>query len=368
MLEGRKLPSAAGVGHVVNRVSALVATAQNSAHSASAPSQPADQSSFTVPLSIVDVGNNKRLGVQVSVAGSPLRTYLLDTGSTGMYLAKYKLHKSDYSLTSQTFAQKYTSGIHYDGVVAKTSVAFENGPKASGVYVGLIQSVKGIPGWKSDLRRGKPPYEGKFYGTLGMSLVPGQPKKQGNLYSIIAQLPGNLSSGFIIHTGGIDGTSPTLTIGLNSANTRGFTTVPMPAANGTSQATPYAYGNGLKNHVLAWNDKGVNLNYGISGLNSFSAKSIFDTGEPSTTLYPVKVPRGLLNGQSLINGLLFEARITPGINWRFLTGPTANVNQVDVGPNTRGTVNTGIGLFFHYDVMYDLADGTIGFRPISSQG
>jgi hypothetical protein len=84
---------------------------------------------------------------------------------------------------------------------------------------------------------------------------------QGNLYSVIAQLPGNLNSGFIIHTGGINGAHPTLTIGLTAKNTRGFRTIPLPAARST--ASTYAYGNGAANHVLAWNDKRGQVAYHI---------------------------------------------------------------------------------------------------------
>ena len=364
-LEPRKLLSTVPSGPPRHAVPAHVAKIQPA--SPAAPDDRTSQpSTITVPLTVVQLDGKERLGVKLSVAGSEMRTYLLDTGSTGLYAAKYKLHKADYTLLSQKFRQKYSSSIEYRGLVANASVAFEAGPVAKGVYLGIIKKVKGIPDWKSLLKKGKAPYDGAFYGTLGMSLVPGDKKHQGNLYSIIAQLPGNLNSGFIIHTGGMDGKSPTLTIGLDAENTRGFTTVQMPAANGKANAAAYQYGNGRKNHVLAWNDKGVSVNYAITGMPGFSAPTVFDTGEASTTLYTNNVPGDLLNGRDLVGNLLFQAGITPGVNWSFTTGTTGNVNRVHVTPKPRSTVNTGIGLFFQYDVMVDIKDGTIGFRPVKA--
>jgi hypothetical protein len=363
-LETRQLPSNTGVGHLLVRFPAHVVKAHPLATQAGTTPDAPDTSTITVPLKQVKVGNQKRLAVKVTVAGTT-RSYLLDTGSSGMFVAKYGLNPANYSNTKQKFVQKYSSKIKYTGTVMKTTVSFAGGPTASCVEIGLIDTAKHIPGWTKRLRSGKAPYDDHFYGTLGMSLMPGKAKK-GGLYSIIAQLPGNLNSGFIIHAANTKGDPPYLTVGLNSANTQGFATMQMPAANGSSRATPYARGNGAKNHVLAWNDKGVALSYQINGMPPFSAPTVFDTGNPTTTLYTGNVPRPLLNGELLRSSLLFRAYLASDSLWQFRTGDQVNVNRVFVNPKTRGTVNTGIGLFFHYDVMYDLANGRIGFRPIES--
>lgn len=347
------------------------------AHAVSAASQTtkdpggntdAQGETLTVPLKLVTVGSQERLAVDVSVAGGPSVPYLLDTGSVGMYVANSSanLNQNQYTQTATAFKQHYTSGIHYRGTVIRTSVSFAPGESASNVFLGLITSATGkkVAGWNRALSQGNAPYEGQFYGTLGMGLAPGQAKKQGSLYSIIAQLPGNLSSGFIIHTGGVAGKDPTLTIGLTPQNMQGFTTIKLPSAG--ASGTTYSYGNGAANHVLAWNDKGAELNYQITGVPSFSAPTVFDTGEASTTLYTAGIPRSVVTKGRLENDLQFTAQLATNLAWQFITGSHANINRVNVGnARTPGTVNTGIGLFFHYDVMYDLQDGVIGFRPIS---
>ncbi|MDR3635542.1 MAG: hypothetical protein P4L84_17185 [Isosphaeraceae bacterium] len=327
----------------------------------------AQDTTLTVPLKLVTVGSQERLAVNVSVAGGPYLPYLLDTGSVGMYAANFNINPKSYTTTSTTFDQHYTSGIHYSGPVIRTNVSFAQGESASNVYLGLITSAKGslVAGWQRALAQGSAPYENQFYGTLGMSLAPGEAKKQGSLYSVIAQLPGNLHTGFIIHTGGVAGKDPTLTIGLTPQNMQGFTTVPLPSAG--SRGTTYAYGNGAANHVLAWNDKGATLGYQITGLPPFSAPTVFDTGEASTTLYTGGIPKSLLVNGRLESGLQFTTKLASGLAWQIVTGSHENINRVDVGASrSSGTVNTGIGLFFNYDVMYDIQDGLIGFRPIST--
>src|SRR5689334_6368274 len=54
------------------------------------PSPTASTTSLTVPLKLVKADGGVRIAVNVSVAGSPYRPYLLDTGSTGMFVANHK--------------------------------------------------------------------------------------------------------------------------------------------------------------------------------------------------------------------------------------------------------------------------------------
>jgi hypothetical protein len=69
----------------------------------------------------------------------------------------------------------------------------------------------------------------------------------------------------------------------------------------------------------------------------------------------------------LVRGHTFEAAVAPRVRWRFVTGDRTNVNRVQVGPpRSQSQVNTGIGFFFHEDVMYDIAGGRLGFRPAAA--
>lgn len=368
VLEARTLLSA--MSPAPRKLDALVETA----HGIGSPkpatavtATSAANSSLNVPLKLVEAGGGTRIAVKVSVAGGPFRQYLLDTGSVGMYIANDRLNRTAYVTTTQSFAQHYSSGIHYSGPVILTSLSFAPGQSASNVFIGLVTKAKGkkVADWNKQIKNNRPPYEKQFYGTLGLSLEPGNSKQQGSLYNVIAQLPGNLNTGFIIHTGGINGQSPMLTIGLTPENTKGFVTIPIPTAAGLGST--YSYGNGAANKVLAWDDKGGLVQYQINGLPAFTAPTVFDTGEPATTLYTGGVPSRLKSGADLSNGLDFEAKLAQGLAWAFQTGSQVNVNQVDVGPSrSSGTVNSGIGLFFSYDVMFDIKDGLIGFRPTSS--
>jgi hypothetical protein len=115
--------------------------------------------------------------------------------------------------------------------------------------------------------------------------------------------------------------------------------------------------------VLAWNDKGGTVRYKISGMRAFEAPTTFDTGEPATTLYTGGIPKSLTRDGNLKSGLTFSAKLGARQVWRFQMGTRPNVNQVDVGSaHEPAAVNSGIGLFLHYDVMYDIQDGVIGFR------
>lgn len=120
--------------------------------------------------------------------------------------------------------------------------------------------------------------------------------------------------------------------------------------------------------MLAWNDKGTALTYKIGGV-TLSAPSIFDTGESTTTLYTGGIPAKLRASGQLRSGLPFAAVLGSNTTSAFTTGNTANVNKVQIGPTRKaGTVNTGIGIFFSFDVMYDIKHGTIGFRPAANSG
>lgn len=324
----------------------------------------ADTTTFTVPLDVVKIGKQRRLSVDVSVAGSGPRPYLFDTGSSGVYVSQSGLNPSSYTATQKAFVQSYSSGLEYVGGDIDTDLSFAQGPTVSDARVGMIESARGKTigrRWQKNLDHNKPPYSKRFWGTLGMSLEPGK-AAGGSLYNVIAQMPGNLNSGFIIHTGGRGGKGASLTVGLTPANTQGFTAIPLVSAG--SPGSTYPYGNGLKNHVLAWDDKEAPIRYKITGIRPFTLRTIFDTGNPATTIYNSKIPAKMVRKGGLPANLGFQADLAPGATWRFRTGHTINKNQVwVVRARKRQAVNTGIALFFNDDVMYDIAGGQIGFRP-----
>jgi hypothetical protein len=130
--------------------------------------------------------------------------------------------------------------------------------------------------------------------------------------------------------------------------------------------------------------------YGIRASQAFSTVGLtLDTGAPSTTIWQsnnlyvepqfLRRPQGSAlpysgNFQSKVGMKISAPSEMPGgrdLNFSFLTGQTETVNKVsasvrakDGGPTWSGYMNTGLMFYTHYDVMFDLEHGWVGFRPV----
>ena len=239
--------------------------------------------------------------------------------------------------------------------------------------LGLIDTASGnteVDQWDYNLDHDLPPYDNIFYGTLGMSLALDTSTENGKdnpLYNIIAQLPGNLHTGFIIHA---DGDRPTMTIGLTPADVATFSTASLISDKNPPMA--YPFGNGVTNGLFAYDDKGLKPTFKIGDIDKFKARVVFDTGEPNTVIYDDDIREELKKkhyffkgDKELIYDLGFSMKLVPQISWGFQTGSLTNDNLVQSFSNNKNSVNTGIGFFFSYDVMYDMACGQLGFRTAS---
>lgn len=299
--------------------------------------------SVTVPLQVVQLAtDDRRLGVTVSIGGGPSTLLLFDTGSSGCFVAASRVGSAGPATGS--FTIRYGSGLTYTGEVRTASVDFGSGAVASSAGIGAItQATPALP------------QPGDFDGTLGMSLVLGKPE-QGGLYSIIAQMLGNLASGFVVSAGGSEAV---LTIGLTDETRASFATEALPAQD------PPSYPNGAH----AWDDKETNL---VVTLDTFSTtlRAVYDTGAVSTELVGANLRASLLANPSspatsVIPGVTASFSL-PGTPWVFTTGTTPNDDYIISLPLTGSgspRVNSGIALFFRYDVLVDIERGMIGFRP-----
>src|SRR5262249_14782056 len=99
-----------------------------------------------------------------------------------------------------------------------------------------------------------------------------------NIFNPLAQLPGNLGSGFIISAN--DVTNPNLTpeliVGLTPSNMQGFVFAPLGPSQGSGLQP-----DGLK----VWDTKAINTCFSVNSGSPNCLKSVFDTGAGSGTFW-----------------------------------------------------------------------------------
>ncbi|HEY8902313.1 MAG TPA: hypothetical protein VIM48_01315 [Chthoniobacterales bacterium] len=342
----------------------------------------APPTTVTIPLVIRNVSDQAgppeyKLGISLSLGGGPFKLYEFDTGAPGLYASYNSQWWPGFSPTGVSFSQTYSSGITYTGQIVATRVDLGNGIPAIQAKVGQIDSASGtkkVKNWNQDVADGKPPLYGYFFGDFGMSLGTGN-----GLYAIVPQLPGNLSSGFIVTTGGYQNPHPRLYIGLTEDMRSQFTSlVPMlpPGGKGLypgKHPPRHVYQAALINTTMSIRKGGLSAD--------FKTPVVLDTGAPIATIRDVNggfaIPAGLVDSTTadIVNGADLEmhgARADVAADpWimKFVTGPAEGYNEVayttEGGQARTGAyVNAGLTPYFRYDVMFDIERGVVGFRPV----
>lgn len=322
----------------------------------------------TVTLELTNVDraiypDAKGLAINCDVGGSGYKLFLLDTGSSGLFSGVVG-NATDLDIP---FSQSYESGIQFCGTAYQGSIDFGGGASTSdGVFGGIscaqgsIYSCTCTTSPCTSATCFPTPDNPPLYGTFGASLI--QSQSNSEIYTLIAQLPGNLSTGFIVQTGGYEGSSPTLIIGLTDENRQGFISAKLEADG--------QYPNGSD----AWNDRSLKAATSVSfegqTQNIHDGTVLFDTGNPDAHISPRRnVDSTFLthSGDQLKTGVLFDATINDAVNWSFLAGETVSEDRLRVTePIPHKTyMSAGIDIFYRYNVMYDMKNGRIGFQPIS---
>lgn len=362
-----------------------------------APIPPSPQTA-TIPLAFINVAGPSsppmyKLGIYVSLGGGTPKLYEFDTGGMGFFAAQNNFPDSWWPASSYTvldsgqpFTATYSSGISYTAQLVSTSVSLCGSADPSSTVATVDANIAQItnasiqggagnealnwPAYQNDPN--VPPVWGHFYGDFGANLSPYTNTSPSVLIdTILPQLPGNLSSGFIISTGGYSHPNPTLQLGLTSADRASFPIqLPLLDAN---PAEPYP-NSGYPSYGFfqTWGYFSLGLN-GAS--QNAATEVIFDTGAPSMAIrtgtalsidgtFLTPSGSGLSKGTafSLSSGawtLAFAVEDQPSLT---LVGVAPSVNAL----NLEGYINTGLNAFFAYDVMYDVERGVIGFRPVSS--
>jgi len=341
-----------------------------------------------IPLQIF-ASNQIGISVRLGTAPDPF-TYLLDTGSVGFLSASGNSSAWTGAFETVSPTESFNisyggGGLQYTGQVAHTTVTFQTVgggtlPVAN-VRMGAITNEP-YAGWNSNINQIPPvaPENGRFFGTMGAGLNKSE-TGNGDFTSILGQIPlaPGLTKGFVIHTGGAGSTSATLTVGLSEAMIHSF---PILIAMNPSIGS-FTNDNGTT--VNLYPQAQTTANYTITkGIHHYetTANLIMDTGGLDTYLTTgtdIDPPNSLLsNDQSqIVDGASFAVNVgatqnpltsLPGqpLSWVIdPTGSTAYDNLISVfSGSSVGSLNTGIPLFYNYDVMFDTENGIIGLRAI----
>ena len=106
----------------------------------------------------------------------------------------------------------------------------------------------------------------------------------------------------------------------------------------------------------------MNVCYELDGTSSGCGPSIFDTGA-TATFWQHTIPLSSMSVGALAPGHSWRASIAGVLDWSFTVGSPSKpgLDMVIPSPGSFNT-NLGIGVFFAFDVAFDLKKGTIGVR------
>lgn len=332
-----------------------------------------------------------KTGIPVAVGNNAPRFYTFDTGGTS-FIAGYSTNGWQGvgpPVGPGPIGVSYNNGNFLDGVALTTPITI--GAGANSVTTNPIQLGAMTSGGNSKLKQtydfSNPdagPLNGRFFGDFGGNfnqlVVPGQSQQMA---SALFQLPGNLSTGFLVHLGPI-GTPGELTVGATPALVEQFPYAISVAQN--PDQPPYPGPNDYP-ALQMW---GFNGDYSVTdgGVEQSlgSMVTIFDTGGPSTSVRTDTKPTfyqadpqckvSPTNGCGLKPGTTFTGQFAnakdPGnpLVWSFTVGFQPAVNKVAYatgGPLGTPNVNTGLNLFNEFDVLFDVSDKKIYLRPNGGQ-
>jgi hypothetical protein len=349
---------------------------------ATATATGAGPESLTIPLKVVQIpGVGTKVGIEVSLGGGAPRMYTFDTGSSGFYAAYNPAWWPTYTPTGGApVHQSYGSDLQLVANPVSTTIGIatrEGVPISVTTAVGQITGASGTAdgiAWLDNVAAGKAPLYGMFYGDFGSGL-----KALNGMFAVLPQLPGNLSSGFAVQLGcNGTGLDPKVVVGLTEAiRSRVTAWVAMEKEDPNSPPFPNSnlptYGQALFTGKFSLAQAGTSYD--------FSVPAILDTGGGTTDIHQhspeVEVPDALLDAgkNRVLSGAQFKVTapgIAPGngFDMAFLTGYTPTIDQVNVSQasGSKAEVNLGLNPYFRYDVVFDVAQGKVGFASCAVDG
>lgn len=333
----------------------------------------AAQNSVTIPLQWVENSSGDHfLGIDISLGGAPSKLYMFDTGSQALfsaYTSGASWWGSYTTITENAGQERYGAGLVLDYNTVSTQVDLGFGASAN-ITIGQATNASGSDPinqtWNNNVAAGDPPLEGAFYGIMGADL------SGSALQTVLAQMPGNLSSGFVVQTGGSFSSSPSVVLGLTESIRESFPYIVNmnPGSGGT-----FPNGNSTYSQYI------VTPQYSISDGGQpfqFSAPTLLDTGNPVATLTEsesIQVPDALLADEDkfIKPGATIELLVdgTEGSSdwlYEFLASTRISDGRFAVNEPAQGEeggkVNIGLQAFLKYDIMFDIENGVVGFREV----
>lgn len=343
--------------------------------SAASRSIPLHYLPYTTPGGVVE----DKYGIDVSIGGGPARMYEFDTGGTGFLAGYDPAFWRGIDPSGPSVQANYTSGNYYDAVAVDAVISLGRGPGAVStavpVQVGaILAGGNEKTGATFDFLGSTPPVEGSFYGDFGASFGINNGKGPGvAMTSVLLQLPGNLSSGFVVELGPI-GRPARLTVGLTPELRGQFPyAVPLDRIDDLFYPT-----SGRQVYEQFGFAPTYTLSKGSSTQSLGAIQTLIDSGAPSMSLRLPGWPEGKpypfsSDGTTVDPGTTMTVGFpaAPGtqpLEWSFVAGNDGSVNQIGYssssGQATKGdNVNTGLDLYDMFDVMFDVEAGVVRLRP-----
>lgn len=332
-----------------------------------------------------------KYGINVAIGDNPAQLYEFDTGGTAFFAGYNPPFWKDVPLTSVGDSVSFSSGNTFNFVAADGPVKLGDGDQTVStgqpIQVGAILSGGNV---KKDTTfdftdPDAPPVDGNFFGDFGASfgIFSFQEPGQEIMASPLLQLPGNLSTGFLVQLGPIGTTNPQLTVGITDDLREQFPyAVPVNAAPGTQTYPVSGYSVlelfGITPTYYADGPDGEKpIGCGKNNPCPQALETVIDSGAPSTGLrvtegtpYEVNVDsegKGQLQpGVDLVAKFLTVAG-RPPLTWRLTAGDNPSVDFVGYGGESAATkqqnANTGLNFYNNFDVMFDASQKIIWLRP-----
>jgi hypothetical protein len=310
-----------------------------------------------VPLRIDHLaGGAWRYTAEVQIGDAPPFEAFVDTGSEGLRVLPGLIDDSAYDdIDDVLVSYSYHSGLALQGVVARGRVTL-GGLTTSAIPIMRIRDV-GCTYLVPDCdAAGKSASDYLAFGYrailgIGMRNTPGN----AGIANPIVQLDGHPA--FAVHSPDYGGTAGTLQIAPPSAEVARYHTVMLAALAG---------GEALADGSPTWDDRTVpTCITDVTSNTGTCAGGILDTGASiSYVLDPAFVgtssqwPSGHEVAVQIGNLGTYDFTIS--------ATPIPGIDDVRTEPLPVGTsplINLGTALFFHYDALFDQAEGRIGLAP-----
>ena len=334
-----------------------------------------------------------KYGIDVAIGDNPSRMYLFDTGAPGLFAGFDSAVWRNVALGTDPVYVSYGEGSSFDSVATDAVVTLGTGSDAVSsvrpIQVGAILAGYNSSGEPLNFTDpDAPPWNSHFFGDFGADLQVMTVNEQPTLASPLFQLPGNLSSGFLVQLGPI-GNQPQLTVGVTDDLREQFPyAIPFTAAgapypvSGYPSAGQFAF-TGQYSVSQPGGPTFALGTYDFPGCAQPCLPTLIDSGAPGSSVnlsgvtppYPYAVDDADVSQPATgttVTATFPTAAGRPPLTWSFVTGNNESVDLLLYYGNPAGsassqTMGPGLTLYNAFDVMFDVRDQVIWLRPTGGQ-